>query len=150
MYKIGLLSIMICFVISNVSAQQNRAALKEKIESRKVAYLSDKLSLSPEEAQQFWPVYNKYSEEQQEIRQNMDLRKERTDFENADHKALLDKMITAEESALDVKKKYAEQISSIIGAKKTLMFFRAEQKFKEDMLRELKSRRGQRGDRPGR
>ena len=34
-----------------------------RLEAYKIAYLTKKLNLSPQEAQQFWPIYNKYQQE---------------------------------------------------------------------------------------
>ncbi len=34
-----------------------------RIASLKIAYLTRKLNLSPEEAQRFWPIYNNYANE---------------------------------------------------------------------------------------
>ncbi len=34
---------------------------KEQIESHKIAYLTTKLSLTPNEAEKFWPLYNEFS-----------------------------------------------------------------------------------------
>ena len=39
-----------------------------RIESLKIAFLTKKLNLSPEEAQRFWPIYNNYAGE---IRQHV-------------------------------------------------------------------------------
>ena len=32
-----------------------------RLEALKIAYITNKLNLSPEEAQKFWPIYNQYS-----------------------------------------------------------------------------------------
>ena len=40
---------------------------REKIEIEKIAYITKSLDLSSEEAQVFWPLYNKYSDKKNEI-----------------------------------------------------------------------------------
>src|SRR5690242_20753596 len=40
---------------------------QRKVETLKIAYLSQQLDLSREEAQQFWPVYNRYQEETRQL-----------------------------------------------------------------------------------
>lgn len=62
-----LLSLLI--VVPLFGQNQKRAdekSFKEKVEATKVAYFTEKLNLTPEEAQVFWPVYNKWWEERQE------------------------------------------------------------------------------------
>src|SRR4051812_21621428 len=41
---------------------------REDIEAQKVAFITQKLNLTPEEAQKFWPVYNQYQDKIQELR----------------------------------------------------------------------------------
>lgn len=36
---------------------------KEKLESAKVAFITQRLDLSPEQAEKFWPAYNQHSKE---------------------------------------------------------------------------------------
>ena len=42
---------------------------KEEIEAMKVGFLTKRLSLSPEEAKTFWPVYDQYQAELNKIRE---------------------------------------------------------------------------------
>ena len=44
---------------ATASAQGGRGDWKKKMMSEKVAFFTVKLDLTPEEAQEFWPVYNK-------------------------------------------------------------------------------------------
>src|ERR1035437_4885758 len=41
---------------------------KEKMESMKIAFLTQKLDLTPDEAQKFWPVYNEFQKKREELR----------------------------------------------------------------------------------
>ena len=38
-----------------------------RIESMKVAYITNKLDLTPEEARKFWPVYNSWQNKKEEL-----------------------------------------------------------------------------------
>ena len=40
---------------------------KEQIKAQKVAFITDKLQLTVEEAQQFWPVYNELDKKSEDI-----------------------------------------------------------------------------------
>jgi hypothetical protein len=42
---------------------QGDGSKRENIESMKIAYLTKKLNLTPDEAQKFWPVFNQFSGE---------------------------------------------------------------------------------------
>src|SRR5438477_13202007 len=63
-----------------------------RLEALKIAYLTKKLDLSSEEAQRFWPVYNKYIEEIRGVRKEQ---KEKNLGE-----------LDAEDRILNIRKKY--------------------------------------------
>ena len=63
-----------------------------RVEALKIAYLTKKLNLSTEEAQKFWPIYNKYTEEIRKVR--------------IEARANKDKEIDTEEKVLGIRKKY--------------------------------------------
>ncbi len=142
MKKIGLLIFVLCTSSAYIYSQRDHQELMERIESKRIAFISNELSLSPEEAQVFWPVYNQYQEEMKALKafdkENKD------DFrDNIDTDAVLDAMLQKEEQMLELKKKYTSKMKAAIGSRKTLMFYRLERKFKEEMLKGLKRRRGQ-------
>lgn len=122
-------------------SQERREKMKEQFESKRVAFLSDKLDLKPEEAQKFWPVYNMFNDEKEDLRQS--LKEDRdTELEDKEAEVLLGKMIELEEEALSIKKNYIAKFKNVIGARKTLMLFRLDRQFKEGMMKEIRERRG--------
>lgn len=103
-----------------------------RLEAYKIAYITKKLNLSPQEAQQFWPIYNKY---QQEIRSaRSDLRSNRPDE------------IEVEEKMLNIRKKYNSEFSKAINPEKVNTLFRSEKEFGHMVQKELIERRQQRID----
>ena len=152
--KFGLLiTISLCMALQ-MSAQDRREEIKEKIESKKIAYLSDKLDLSPEEAQVFWPLYNEYNEELWETRFSgawAPRRAERTErkdeITDAEADKLLESYISSQQSEIDIKRKYTDKFKGVIGSIKTLKLWRSERKFKEDILKQTKHKRKGRSER---
>ena len=53
--------------ISNIQAQHKPGGWQERMQSEKIAFFTAELNLSPEEAQVFWPVYNKLEAEKKEL-----------------------------------------------------------------------------------
>lgn len=118
----------------------------EQVESLKIAYLTKKLDLSPKEAQGFWPIYNEYSNKKRELRSS---RKERhnNNIENLDEaeaNALIEKHLSDKQKELDLDKSYVDQFKQVLPAKKVIMIFSLERKFKEEMLRDVKRRLNER------
>ena len=57
MKKIFITLLIIMFGLSNLVAQGER---REKLKAYKTAFITEKLELTPAEAEKFWPVYNNY------------------------------------------------------------------------------------------
>lgn len=101
-----------------------------KIEALKIAYLTNKLTLSPEEAQKFWPVYNKYTDE---------IRKTRLDArENKQSE------IATDEKILGIRKKYNIEFGKVLSTEKVNTFFKAEKEFGTYLQKEIIQRRQER------
>ena len=125
-----LLIMIISFTsFASLQAQEyNREKRTEKIQSLKIAFITQKLDLTADEAQRFWPVYNRY---ETEIRQVM-----------ADNKSVSD-AIDNEEKVLNVKKKYKPEFIKVIGQPRTNTLFNAEREFRGVLMRQLKNKQGQ-------
>jgi Spy/CpxP family protein refolding chaperone len=144
MKKIFVLSATFMLLALSVLAQ-GPASRKEKIEALKVAYITKKLNLTPEEAQKFWPVYNKYQAEMDKLRK--DFRGEMSEellhleqLSTADAEKALNDMLTFKSSELELTKKYTAEFKKVLSAQKVVKLFVAEQEFKKELLRMLKER----------
>ncbi len=126
---------------------QGPGARKEKIEALKVAYITKKLNLSPEEAQKFWPVYNKYQAEIEKLRKDFKgemtedlLNLEQLTSSEAD-KAIND-MLAFRTNEVEITRKYTAEFKKVLSSQKVVKLFVAEQEFKKELLRMLKEKQG--------
>lgn len=88
---------------------------QEKIQALYVAYVTQQLQLTPEEAQKFWPVHTQFTAELKAIKKDL---------------PELDK----QQARLDVKKRYQESFNKILGANRCERFFRMESEFRKKLL----------------
>ncbi len=121
---------------------------KERIEAIKIAYLTRKLSLTPEEAQAFWPIYDRYSKEKQQLwRQWQKARMnfwEKDNPTNKDYEQLIQEGFRYREALLELDKKYYEEFKKVLPLEKIARFYKAEQEFKQFLIKHL-SRQGRGG-----
>lgn len=107
-----------------------------KFESLRVAFITDYVQLTPDESQKFWPVYNQYRGELKSLRkQYMASDRDEEDPGFADRK------IEYAQKKLDIQKKYRPQLEQVIGAKKYSLLLSAEDKFKQELLRNIQERK---------
>jgi len=92
MKKIILVLLIVCGLTANSFAQKG-----EKMQAIKVAYITREVNLTEDEAQKFWPVYNKYFEELKTAR----------DQNKADELAF-------EEKSLAIRKRYKADFKKIL------------------------------------
>jgi len=108
-------------LVFQVSAQDGN-----RLGALKIAYLTKKLDLSTEEAQRFWPIYNKYDEE----------------IHSAQSSAIKDRTpeIDLEEKILNIRKKYSSEFAKALSPEKVNTFFRAEKEFGNFVQKEIERR----------
>lgn len=122
----------ILFLICTLSLFSQEGGRGGRIESLKIAYLTKKLNLSPEEAQRFWPIYNNYAGEIRQAR-----------VEQRQNQA---SEIDTEEKILKIRKKYNTEFGKALSADKVNTFFRSEKEFSTYVQKELSERRQLRQD----
>ena len=121
--------------------------IKERIKALKTAHITNALSLTPEEAQQFWPLYNANEKKLEGIRKTE--RQERLKvmnggFENlsdSDAMAMLDKFMDLKQQELDLHRAFQKQLKGVLPPLKIIKLFRAEEAFKQKLLEQFKERR---------
>jgi hypothetical protein len=135
-------------------AQDNQDNRKDRIETMHIAYISQKLNLTSEEAEKFWPVYNQYKADMDQLRKerqdNVEAVKKAGGIDNmsdADIQKLIASETDIETRQLELRKQYVTKFQQVIPISKVAKFFIAEDEFKRYLLNQLSKRRGDRGGR---
>jgi len=64
----NLIVIGLLFVFSLTAyGQREKRVDREKLEAARVAFITNRLSLSPEQAEKFWPLYNEHEDSRKEL-----------------------------------------------------------------------------------
>ena len=165
-YKLAILLLVISFSLPNYGQYgqrrrmftgrnqtqngQGKKDFKEKIETQKIAYITNALALTPAEAQQFWPIYNEFSDKNEELQKSF--RKNNIEEKDVNPETISDKealdmadnQIIHAQQLLDLRKKYHIEFKKVLPAKKLLKLYQAERDFKKFLLKEIKERRDDR------
>ncbi len=56
------LTVVLLLAAFTASAQPRPMGQRDRIKSEKIAFITNSLQLTPEEAQLFWPIYNQYND----------------------------------------------------------------------------------------
>ncbi len=141
MKKLIVLTGLLFIIFQAAEAQRGR----EQLQSARIAFITERLDLTPETAQKFWPVYNQINGQKQALRkEEFSLRRSAASEELTEEKAqkLLEDMHAVKEQELkfagEAIKKYQEVISSV----QTVKLLKAEEDFRRMVIEQLKERRG--------
>lgn len=131
---------------------RNREAM-EKIQSARIGLITQRLNLTPEQAQKFWPVYNEYIQKKHELRQEIVASRQDVDRKNLsdeESRKVMDRSMDIKQKMLDLEKEYSIRLQQVITPQQILELYKAEEDFRRMILQRLKERREHAGGRtPG-
>ena len=145
-----ILPLLIAFISLNVNAQEGPIIRKKKeqIKALKVAFITNELALTSDEATKFWPLFNAFEEKQQEIKkQKLKGYLKRVDdgsFDNLSEKeatTMLAQMESTEDELYQLKKKFISNLKGIISPIKILKLKKAEENFNRKLLQQYRDRK---------
>lgn len=110
----------------------------ERFQAEKVAFLTNEMDLTVEEAQVFWPVYNEYSKKSDDAHRNVmqALDKIRNNKEISDQEAsnAVDELVAARQKEAELVAQYTEQFKKVLPIKKVAALFAAEEGFRQHLF----------------
>ena len=119
---------------------------KEEIQSQKIAFFTQELDLTPQEAQVFWPVYNANWKKSEAARKeiNKSLKelnkalKQEPAVSDYDIKSLMNKYFKACEEEIKVNAESFDELSKVMPVNKAAKVFSLEEKFRIMLIRHLR------------
>lgn len=88
---------------------------KEKLESAKVAFITQRLDLSPEQAEKFWPTYNQHNKQKRGLMREIDrLGKDAEGMTNQEAGILIERKFEIQQEILDLEKAFLKKIVKVI------------------------------------
>lgn len=129
-------AILFCVLSLSEAQAQHK---KEKIEALRVAYITNKLELSPAEAEKFWPVYNEFHYKMKDIRRSVkDAYKKMPErLTEAEAKELYALELKSKKEELELFTNYTEKLKIAIGVVKLAKLRIAEDQFRHEMIKAI-------------
>ncbi|RAR48595.1 sensor of ECF-type sigma factor [Flavobacterium lacus] len=145
MKKSSIYSILICLIFVSMSFAQG--GKREKIKTLKTAFITTELSLTQQEAEKFWPIYNAFEEKQFELRHEKMksyMKRMDSDLDTMSEKEasnLLAQMENVEEETHQLRKKLVADLKSVISSHKIIKLKKAEEDFNRNLLKQYRENR---------
>lgn len=139
---------VLLFLTCNLFAQENqesRAGQRSaQLEAARAAVITEKLGLTPEQAEKFWPVYNEFSSQRTELRKEYIQAKRAIDPNNPNpeqQQKLVTLGLTIRQKELDLEKDYSTRLMGLITAQQMIKLHSAEKDFQMMVLQQIQQRR---------
>lgn len=130
--------------VAQQAADTNMEILKQKIKADKRLLVADNMQLTDAEAKDFWPLYDDYQKELDQVNQKLG----NTIMEYADAynkgqipndtaKKLLDQVLSIEEQEVNLKRTFAGKLERVLPATKAARYMQIETKIRSLLKLEL-------------
>lgn len=133
--------------LSTLSFAQN--ANRERMKLLKTSYITDALSLTLNEAELFWPVYNKHMNKIEDLKRQIQIGTQKSiqnfggieAITNENAEAILKNNMQLEHDLYQTKISFLKDLNNILPAKKILALQRVEREFNQRLLAEYGKRK---------
>ncbi|MDR1755737.1 MAG: hypothetical protein LBR65_02100 [Culturomica sp.] len=138
-----ILTIVIVFQSFALFAQSKLSEEKRnEFEAQKIAFFTQLLELSPEEATVFWPLYNemhkKIREQEEEKRKEIRRFRENKETTEKQSKELITKFLDYEQQVLNIKKEYYNKLTEKVPPYKVCKIEWVERRFHQQLLNKMR------------
>jgi len=152
MNKIIISIIALCFAFGayaqepEQSKQQKETARYEQVQSAKIAFFTTAMSLTPQEAEAFWPIYNNFWKEREVAHRRIQgsmraisrmLNGGKAPSDN-DYKKLLEVYVSGFASEGVIQRKYYDEFLKVLSIEKVAKLYSAEEDFRMKMIHQLR------------
>ncbi|MFD2098254.1 hypothetical protein [Flagellimonas iocasae] len=135
--------VLILFVfLMGMAYAQAQGPVRDRIKTLKVAFITERVGLTSQEAQQFWPIYNEHEDaleniRRKEVQSRLSAAQGLSDSESA---TLLDNLLALQTEKYDADQAFISKIRKVISPKKVLLLLKAEDDFKKRLLQQYRRR----------
>ena len=117
MKKYSLLAILFFLIIGKSLAQRPEPNYDpEKLQAARVAFITSRLDLKPEQAEKFWPIFNQYTAiREKNMREISGLNRLReAEISEVDAKKRIEKKFELQRKMVDDEEKFVSEMSKVI------------------------------------
>jgi len=142
-FKVVFVFIFLIAMVGKSEAQEEKTDKAQLIKSQRIAFFTEKIGLTPAEAEKFWPVYNDYWAIKNKI---IAERKEKMTYfaENSNKMSqaelteYADKYIKYENQLAELLSEYHVKFKLILPIEKVMKIYQADYEFKTYLLLKIK------------
>jgi hypothetical protein len=145
MKKIIIIALIIIGYTATAQTTNGQDA-KSKLESARIALITERLGLTPDQAQQFWPIYNEYANQRRQIQQDYRQARQGMDVNNLTEeqgRKLVRARMDGKQKQLNLETKYSDRLMNVINTRQLMALKKAEDDFRAMIIKRIEQRKQQ-------
>ena len=124
--------------------ESNHPQRRQRLKAQRVAFITERIDLTPNEAEEFWPMFNQFENEKNVIQKKYKNKKRLVNMTDEELEKHLLNNFTKDQELLDLKKSYFSKFKDIISIRKIAMLAVAEREFRKSIVNKLNGNRPRR------
>jgi len=143
-YILFIFCICVATHAQDIDVQPQDATVQDKIKAARIRLITQRLGLTPDQAQKFWPMYNEF------VQKRTDLMKPYREAEKninpnkpdpSQQQALVDLGLKIKQDEVGLEREYADKMKGVITPQQMLNLRQAERDFRNIIINMLNNRR---------
>ncbi len=136
-------TLLILLITLSAYSQDELKKRHDRLKALKVSYITERLDLSAQEAEKFWPIYNRYQSKLHDMRKELRAMFNNKDDISTDNKlslSLIQKHLNTEEEKTLLLKSLVSDLKPILSSGKIWKLIRSEEGFRRKLIQEYRKR----------
>jgi hypothetical protein len=143
--------VFMLFSFSILAQEPTRKNRFDEIKTKRKAFIAEKLALTSDESQAFWPIYQKYVDDLDDLKietakSRRTLMKQKDNLSEAELDKMMNNELANDQKIIDLRKRYHTEFRKALSAKKVLNLYMAERQFKETLIKRIQEKGGKAND----
>ena len=144
--RFGFSFCLLSIILSSGYNQAQTLDKRARLNVHRIAFFTEKLQLSTEEAQQFWPVYNEYQKLKSQIieerkKTSLHFIQNFRTLADKEIEELTDKYIQSFDLETELLVEYYEKFKQVLPIRKVMRIYQAENQYKNFLLRQIRDQK---------
>lgn len=145
MKRTATIFILMCIGFTYSMAQKGiDKKTQEKINAARIGLITERLDLTSEQAEKFWPIYKEFLAQRSSLKAEYDQAKSRLDPKTAteeERKELLDLGLKLKERSAGLERTYSDRMLKVITTQQVIALRKAEEDFRRIIFEQIQQRR---------
>lgn len=122
MKKTYLIALILFLGLSSIALAQRPDVDQEKLQAARIAFITTRIDLKPEQAEKFWPIFNEYNDDREAtMKQISKLGKDLETISEEEAKSRIQQRFQLQSELLKEEQAFVADVSKVLSSKQILM-----------------------------